>query len=147
MPVFLVEEQDNDMESVYNKLIAKGGMLSSKQVHRIKFDELSADQITASALVVIHYTYPGSESGTNAVLTKVLGIIPPSSQTPILVYSPSPGAVTKTDMGTLAERQAVLSNFPFRLMSDIWAAMCILPINPGRSPIEIIRDEIKRLVG
>ena len=47
---------------------------------------------------------------------------------PVLVYAPD-GRFDNEDMKYLSKKQVAISQFPLRLASDIWAAMCTLPMH------------------
>jgi len=154
IPVFLVEEKAGDMQDIADRLIVKDGMFQDgliervkpawrylisgapfgPQVQRVMVDDLKKKLDNKPALVVVYYKAPPIGAGSaNKVLEKVIEVVPASMT--ILVYAPDNKAVTPSDWKVLNERGSAVSNLPIRLMSDIWAAMCILPMNPKESTV------------
>jgi len=123
LPVYLVAEHSDNMGLIRDSLTADGGMLPPKQVHIITDNQLS--EIPAKSIVVVYYVKP--EGDSNLLLADVMAKKTSPHSIPLLVYSPDNGAVTPADRKELNKVQAAISNYPIRLMSDIWATMCIFP--------------------
>ena len=129
LPVYLVAEDANrsDMEKLQRLMVQGKGMLSKKQVHFVGTD---IDSIPGkkAALVVFYYSDRQGHA-RNPLLEKMMIEKTSNSSTPLLIYTPDRGAVTEEDMAAINTKQAAISNYPLRLLSDIWATMCVLPVS------------------
>ena len=125
-PVYLVADQKQDIDPIGDLLKAEGGMLSEKQVHVITGKQLGEIPPKKAVIVVVYYTKPAGER--NPLLQAVMEKVSPFS-IPLLVYSPDTHAVTEQDRNAINDKQGAISNYPLRLLSDIWATMCVVPLN------------------
>ena len=119
--VFLVAQEAKQMEYVQRCLTGVGGMLSKNQVSAVSLQDLEIQMSQERRILVVVHANVLQQALDQNVVCKSM---------PLLIYCPPDRNV---DRNFIAERlggwNIAMSNYPLRLMSDIWAAMCTLQLN------------------
>ena len=151
VPVYFVSHSHQDVAILIERLTPKGGMLSRKQVKSLLPEDLDMIK-TRQCLVIVYCNQikdagpmdsPATEPGTTKsearpqslsidLVKKVQDDKATCMSIPVLVYAPD-GRFADEDMKYLSKKQIAISQFPLRLMSDIWAAMCTLQMHKKKT--------------
>jgi len=123
--VFVISESSDESQAEIDSLTAEGGMLSPAQVKWLAPNNLEAIG-QGKAIVVFHYPKGQSEDEENPLLTEVLNMAK-IKDNPVLVYAPGI-QLNKLDWARTQTGNRACSTTRLRLMSDIWAAICVLPV-------------------